>query len=211
MTTYSARIRTSSRIRLCGQLCLLAGVLGAASSAYLAFHSPAVPEDMWSYPQTPEAFTGTRAWLAVQHLGLLAGLFAMWWSGAAGSTRLGRIGHAGAVAGMIGWIITEVAAITARHDTNDTTLAGLLVVGYGLFSLFMGAGLILEGIAVLRARVWHGWRRWLPLALGIWVFVPLMPAMGSPVESAEAAMAGWMLLFAALGWCLATLDRRQTG
>ena len=38
-----------------------------------------------------------------------------------------------------------------------------------------------------------------------------MPAMGSPVESAEAAMAGWMLLFAALGWCLATLDRRQTG
>ena len=76
MTTYPARIRTSATIRFCGQLCLLAGVLGAASGVYLAFASPAVPEEMWSYPQTPEAFTGTQAWLAVQHLGLLAGLFA---------------------------------------------------------------------------------------------------------------------------------------
>jgi hypothetical protein len=81
-------------------------------------------------------------------------------------------------------------------------------VAYGLF---MGVGLILEGIAVLRARIWDGWRRWLPLALGIWVFVPLMPAMGLPVESAEAATAGWMLPFAALGWRLATLDRREGG
>ena len=105
----------------------------------------------------------------------------------------------------------QVEAVLATHRRGFLRSAGLLVVSYGLFSLFMGVGLILEGIAVLRARVWHGWRRWLPLALGIWVFVPLMPAMGSPVESAEAAMAGWMLLFAALGWCLATLDRRQTG
>ena len=64
---------------------------------------------------------------------------------------------------------------------------------------------------MLRARVWDGWRRWLPLALGIWVFVTLMPAEGLGGGSAEAAMAGWMLLFAALGWCLATLDRRRTG
>jgi hypothetical protein len=211
MTTYSTKIRTSSTIRFCGQLCLLAGVLGAASSVYLAFYSPAVPEDMWSYPQTPAAFAGMRGWLAVQHLGLLAGLFALWWSGAAGSTRLGRIGHASAAAGVIGWIITEVTAITARHDPDDTTLVALLGASYGLFSLFIGVGLILEGIAVVRARIWDGWRRWLPLALGIWVFVPLMPAMGMTVEIAEAAMAGWMLLFAALGWSLATLDRRQAG
>jgi len=88
-------------------------------------------------------------------------------------------------------------------------LAGLLVMSYGLFSLVMGVALILEGVAVLRARVWDGWRRWLPLALGIWVFVPLMPAMGLPFEAAEAAMAGWMLLFAALGWCLAVPHRRR--
>ena len=209
MTAYSAKARSSSVVRFCGQLCLLAGILGAASSAYLAFGSPAVPEDMWSYPQTPEAFTGTQAWFAVQHLGLLADLLALWWSGAAGSARLGRIGHAGAVAGMIGWTVTEVAAITARHDTDDRALAGLLVTSYGLFRLLIGAGLILEGVAVLRARVWEGWRRWLPLALGIWVFVPLMPAMGLPVEAGQAAMAGWMLLFAALGWCLAVPDRRR--
>jgi hypothetical protein len=110
---------------------------------------------------------------------------------------------------VIGWTVTEVAAIAARNDTNDTTMAGLLVTSYGLFSLLIGVGLILEGVAVLWARVWDGWRRWLPLALGIWVFVPLMPSMGLPVEGAEAAMAGWMLLFAALGWCLASLDRRR--
>ena len=114
MTTYWPKTRASSVIRFCGQLCLLAGVLGAASSAYLTFGSPTVPEDMWSYPQTPEAFTGTRAWLSVQHLGLLAGLLGLWWSGAAGSARLGRIGHAGAVAGIIGLTITELAAIASR-------------------------------------------------------------------------------------------------
>jgi len=208
MTTYSVKTKTSSVIRFCGQLCLLAGVLGAASSAYLAFGSPAVPEDMSSYPQTPEALTGTQAWFALQHLGLLAGLLALWWSRAARSTRLGRLGHAGAVAGMIGWAVTEVAAIVARHDTNDTALAGLPVTSYGLFSLLIGAGLILEGAAVLRARVWDGWRRWRPVALGIWVFVPL-PAIGLAVEAGQAAIAGWMLLFAALGWCLAVPDRRR--
>ena len=34
---------------------LLAGVLGAASSVYLAVDSPAVPENMWSPPQTQTA------------------------------------------------------------------------------------------------------------------------------------------------------------
>jgi hypothetical protein len=65
--------------------------------------------------------------------------------------------------------------------------------------------LILEGAAVLRARSWDGWRRWLPLALGIWVFV-MMSAFGLSFEAAQFATAGWMLLFAALGWCLASLD-----
>jgi hypothetical protein len=208
MTTYLARTKTSSAIRFCGLLCLLAGVLGAASSAYLAFASPSVPEDMWSYPQTPEAFAGTQIWFAVQHLGLLAGLLALWWSGAAGSARLGRIGHAGAVAGIVGWTITEVVAIAARYDTNDTTAAGLLAASYGLFSLLIGVALILEGAAVLKARRWDGWRRWLPLALGIWILVTL-PAFGLSVEAAQFAIVGWMLLFAALGWCLASLDRRQ--
>jgi len=210
MTTYLAKTKTSATIRFCGQLCLVAAVLGAASSAYLAFRSPPVPEDMWSYPQTAEAFTGTKVWLAVQHLGLLAGLLALWWSGTAGSARLGRIGHVGAVAGVIGWTLTEVAAIAARYDTNDTTMAGLLATSYGLFSLLIGVGLILEGIAVLRARVWDGWPRWLPLALGIWLFV-MMPAFGSSFEVAELATACWMLLFAALGWCLASLGRRWAG
>jgi hypothetical protein len=81
MTTYLVKTRTPAAIPFCGQLCLLAGVLDAASAVYLAFDSPAVAEDMWSYPQTPEAFTRTQVWLAVQHLGLLAGLLALWWSG----------------------------------------------------------------------------------------------------------------------------------
>ena len=41
----------------------------------------------------------------------------------------------------------------------------------------------------------------------VWTFLGFPTYGGGPFEAAEAAMAGWMLLFAALGWCLAVPDR----
>jgi hypothetical protein len=66
----------------------------------------------------------------------------------------------------------------------------------------LGAALVLDGISVLKAKVWEGWQRWIPLALGVWVFVPMLPALAVSFVGARFAIAGWMLLFAALGWAL---------
>lgn len=189
-------------IRAAGMLCFWAAVLGAASGLLLAFVQPAVPEDQWSYPLDVTAFTAIQVWFALQHVGLLIGLLALGRTGVLGHSVLARIGHPVAVASMLGLAVTEVAAIAAAHDTKDSPLVGLLGAAYGIFSIVLGAALVVEGIAVLRAKVWRGWRGWTPLALGIWVFVPMLPALALSFTGARFAIAGWMLLFAALGWAL---------
>ncbi|MDQ0822467.1 hypothetical protein QFZ79_000205 [Arthrobacter sp. V4I6] len=189
-------------IRAAGLLCFWTAVLGAASGVLLAFVEPAVPENQWSYPLNVTAFTAIQVWFAVQHLGLLLGLLALRWTGAVGQSTLGRIGHFVAVAAMLGFAATELAAISAAHDTTDSARVGALGAAYGVFSIVLGAALVLEGIAVVRAGAWQGWRRWIPLALGVWVFVPMLPALALSFIGARFAIAGWMLLFAALGWAL---------
>jgi hypothetical protein len=60
-----------------------------------------------------------------------------------------------------------------------------------------------------RAQVWEGWRRGVVLALGVWVFVPMFPALiVTPTDGARLAIGGWMLLFAVLGVALLSPVRR---
>jgi hypothetical protein len=55
---------------------------------------------------------------------------------------------------------------------------------------------------VWRERRWTGWPRWVPLTMGVWVFVPMIPAMLAGFLPARLAISAWMLLYAALGWAL---------
>ncbi|WP_426225164.1 hypothetical protein [Pseudarthrobacter sp. DSP2-3-2b1] len=204
-----------STIRTAGLLCFWTAVLGAASGVFLAFIEPVVPESQWSYPLDVGAFTVIQVWFAVQHLGLLLGLMALRWTGALGLGTPGRIAQIVAVACMAAFAAAELAAIAAAADSQESALAGLLGVAYGIISVVLGAALIVAGMAVLRARVWKGWRRLIPLALGLWVFVPMLPALALSFTGARFAIAGWMLLFAALGWALvrpsAAPERVQAG
>ncbi|MBB3037118.1 hypothetical protein [Hoyosella altamirensis] len=194
----------ASRLRIFGLTCFVAALLGAASGIYLAVaaQTPAVSEDMWSYPQSPGAFAVTQVWFAIQHLGLLLGLLGLLWSGATGASRTGRWGCYAALAGMAGLTVAEIAAVTARFDTMTTTLVAGLGAVYGVTSIVIGAGLVAAGVAVRKARIWGGWRSWVPLAAGVWVFAPMMPALAMSFVGARLAITGWMLLFAALGWTL---------
>lgn len=189
-------------IRNAGWLCLVVSLLGAASGIYLAFIEPMVDQGQWSYPLGATEFSLIQTFFFLQHLGLVVGLLALRWSGAVGSSRWGRYGHYGAVAGMAGLALTELAAITAASDGPDSARVGVLGGMYGVTTILIGVALVLEGLAVIRARVWKGWKRWVPLALGAWVFVPMLPALALSFAGARFAIAGWMLLFAALGWAL---------
>ena len=58
------------------------------------------------------------------------------------------------------------------------------------------------GTGIRRTGRWQGLRRFLPLALGVYIFVPLTPALFASFLFARLAIGGWMLGFAFLGWAL---------
>jgi hypothetical protein len=185
-----------------GWLCLAAGLLGAASGLYLAAAEPAVSSQQWSYPQSVSAFAVTQTWFAVQHLGLLVGLVALGRSGAMGESRWAHRATTVAVTGLAALAVTELVAIIPASQAVDATFPLVLSGVYGAISTVLGVALTVAGIGVLRARVWTGWTRWVPLALGIWVFVPMFPAMAMSFVGARISISGWMVLFALLGWAL---------
>lgn len=203
MTVQIATLRGSTGfVHRAGILCLWAGLLGAASGIYLAVVPPAVDPGRYSFPLDSLQFVLIQLWFAVQHIGLILGLLGLQATGAAGSGRAAGIGHVAAVAGMALLTLAELVAIGAAGSSAPTPLISLLDVGYGLSILMIGVGLVMVGLAVLRRRQWQGWRRYLPLLLGVYVFFPMTPAIAGPFVAARLAITGWMLLFAALGWAL---------
>jgi hypothetical protein len=111
---------------------------------------------------------------------------------------------AAAIAGMSLLALVELVAISAARSSLSGPPSAMLNVLYGVTSILTGLGLVLAGVAVRRARRWTGWRSWLVLALGVYVFVPLTPALAGPFAVARIAITVWMLLFAVLGGVLAT-------
>ncbi|NIK59076.1 hypothetical protein [Kribbella shirazensis] len=191
-----------------GAVCLVAGVLGAVSGIFLAVYPGQVSEDRFSYPLTADGFTGIQIWFFVQHLGLIAGLAALSRAEIMAPGRSARWGTGLAVSGMALLAVTELIAITARNSTYPGDGTGLLDTLYGVSSLAVGVGLILTGIAVRRRGRWTGWRGLVVLVAGIFVFVPMTPALMGPFVLARLAITGWMLLFAALGYALWKADER---
>lgn len=194
--------RGARRIQLAGLTCLVAGLLGAAGGVFLALRTPAVSEAQWGYPQGIAEFATTQVFFAASHLGLLAGLMALYWCGAVPRTRLGRAGHRVAVVGMVGLTVNELLAIIPAGDMADSPAVGAVGALYGLWTIILGLGMILEGVAAVRGGAWAGARRWLPFVAGAWLFVPTMPALALGFAAARVALTIWVLTFALLGWVL---------
>ena len=197
---------SASRIGTYGRICLWAGVLGAASGIFMSVVPPAVGPERFSYPFDAGGHQLIQAWFAVQHVGLILGLVALLASGAIGASRYARTGMYVGLGGLALLTAAELWAIQfALADLDSPRLAPLNAT-YGVASMLAGAGLVVAGIGAVRSRRWQGWRRYLPLALGGYVFVPMTPAIMGPYLAARLAITGWMLLFAALGWALARPD-----
>lgn len=103
-------------------------------------------------------------------------------------------------AGMVGLTVMEAVVTWAGLGiTLDSARGQLLGTLYGVVTVMIGAGLVIAGVGLARRPVFAGSARWLPLALGVWVFVPLIPALFAPMVMGRLALIGWMILFAALG------------
>lgn len=190
-----------------GFICLAAGILGAASGLLLAAIPPAVDPDRFSYPLSATAFVAVQAWFVVQHVGLLAGVAGLERSGALDRSKVGEAGYIVAMAGLLTLTATEVAAMFAADFDYEGTYTMVLDAAYGLSSTAAGAGLVLAGIVFARSRTWTGALRFVPLATGIFVFVPMFPAMMAGFTAARFGISGWMAMFALLGWGLMRQQR----
>lgn len=193
---------TRTNLRTPGLLCLAAGLLGAASGLFLAYVEPQVPDSRFSYPLDTAGFVAIQIWFVLQHLGLLAGQWALRQSGVSGRSRAAAAGHLIGMGGMALLTLTELLAISASESPYPSSRTDVLDALYGVSSIALGVGLTMVGAMVVRERSWSGWLRWLPLTLGVWVFVPMTPAMLVGFLPARLAISAWMLLFAALGWAL---------
>ncbi len=195
-------IKAPDWVTRAGATCMASGILGAVSGIVLAVYPAQVSEDMFSYPLTAGGFTLIQIWFFVQHLGLVAGIAALARAEVMTEGRSARRGTGLAVLGMALLAVTELIAITARNSTYPGEGTALLDVLYGFSSVAVGVGLILTGLAVRRGGRWSGWRGLVVLVAGVFVFVPMMPALMGPFVLARLAITVWMLLFAALGYAL---------
>lgn len=205
ITASEPRTSFLTRALLAGDLTLAAGVLGAVAGVALAVWPREVAPDQFSYPLGTASFVAFQLFFAVHHLGLLVGILAL---GSLNRMVATRAGIGLAAAGMLALIAMEAAVAFLGLGITATSERGqVLGALYGVASLMIGVGLIVAGVGLARQRVFDGIWRYLPLALGVWVFVPMVPALFAPMVWGRLAIVRWMVLFAVLGMQLRRTDQ----
>jgi len=204
MRREAAANAATTKIRLAGAVCLAAGLFGAAANVYLAVVSP-VGSGGFSFPHGAAGFTGLQMVIAAVRVGLVFGLLGLWWSGALPTTGSARSARYGAIVMMAVLTVVEGLAVTVPRGPLDGTPPVYGVV-YGAYTVLLGVALLVQGLGVARGGAWQGPKRWLPLCLGVWLLVVVLPALASSFDAARWATAGWLVLFALIGLVLAGQD-----
>ena len=162
-------LRTAAWALIAGALVQAVG--GVVGQVVLA--STDVSDELFRYPWTSDAFVVTSVVWAVAFGFAVAGLAGLRASGVAGPTRAARNGLTAALVGTALFVVAELASIPVREQQASDGGAGLVGALFGLATVLTGAGLTVAGVAAVRARRWEGWRRFTPLAYGVWMLVML--------------------------------------
>lgn len=142
---------------------------------------------------------GSAQFLAMQglfisaHALVLVGLIGLARSGAAGAGRLAKVGLGLALLASAMFIPLEVFVI------GNQQLGGMLL---GLCVMVHAVGMVLAGIAVLRAGRWGGWHRFMPLLSGLYTFLILIPSIVLTGDFNHWVLAGWEIPVVLLGIAL---------
>lgn len=183
-----------------GWTAVLAGLTGAAGAVFLLTVPPGSPPEVFNYPLSPTAFVVVQVAFGVHHLLTAAALWAFWRAGFAGRGRLADTAGWSAVVTMALLGVWEFVVISANGAPYPSDEIAWIDAGYGTLSLLNGVALVLLGVAAARAQVLAGAWRWIALVIGIWVFVPMTPALLGGFVLGRIVIGTWLLLFALLGW-----------
>jgi hypothetical protein len=213
-STALAPTPTTRPVRRAGAWCLAAGIVGAIQAGIVLAWPEQVPEARFSYPFSGLGFGIAQASFFLQHLPLIAGLAALWRLQAVRASRVAWSGMLAATLGMAVLTVNELITITAHGAATDSDQATLVNNLYGPPVMLIGIGLAVAGAALLRqgATAWTG-ARWMPalvLLLGLYVFIPLTPAIMGTFTAGRVGIGGWLLGFAALGYGLTRLTDDAT-
>lgn len=150
------------------------GAVGAGAStvaagvvATIVVPASTVPTDRWSFPWSAAALVPVSLLYAVFHVLVLVGLLGL------ARGRVGRVGARIAVAGTAVLTVAELASIPFAAQRMDEVGPGLVAATFGLGTVVSAAGFVTGGVAIVRARRWAGWRRYVLLVTGIWTAVML--------------------------------------
>jgi hypothetical protein len=194
-----------------------AGLLGAVGGALTAisgvvvqgFVQPAsdVSDEMWSYPWSSDALVPVSLLYALFYALIFAGILGYARSGVAGPGRSARVGTVLALTGTAVLFAAELLSIPIADKRVDEAGSVLVTVCFALGTLVSAIGFIVAGVATVRAGQWNGWRRFVPLATGIWLAV-LNGLAPTPALASGVTLYG--LLVTALGVALWTQPTPST-
>ena len=190
------------RLRTYGLVGAVASLVGAACAVAIIAWEPMVAEERFSYPFDATWYVASQSFFALQHVAMLPLFLGLLLLERRHPSRALRIGTWVALVGQLLLTAMELVAITAV-DAQLTDSTGQLVGGlYSVPMLLLGVGPIVAGVGALRVDLFDGPARWLLLALGVYVFVVMFPAVFGPMVVGRIAIGVWLLGFAALGWAM---------
>ncbi len=185
-------MQSSRWVRLAGTAYAVGGALWVALALAMGVLYGGDP------PPDSAAFVPSQLlWLLLQLL-LLFGFFGLFWGRAVGNRLGGKLAFG---LGLLGHLLFVAGEI---HSLASHTISDLLAVA----ALVSAIGILFTGIAVLRAKQWQGWARWLPLLTGLYPFLVMFPLIAITGDANIFAIGGWGLVRLALG--LAMRDQTAT-
>ncbi len=185
--------------RIGGWAAIIGGILGALAAVLLLTIPPMVSVDRYSYPLDGGGYVAVQISFFLHHIVVAVALGGFWKAGLAGRGRFAGTAGWIAVAAMMLLAVQELVSIAGVDAPLVSPVTDAISAGYGVITIVLGIGLLLLGIAAARARVLVGSGRWAMLITGIYVFIPLLPAIFAPFALGRIALGAWLLLFAWIG------------
>jgi len=162
--------------------------IGSLAATLVGVVTAAVAPQLATPGSTAFALSGVM--LTMVHAAALVAVAVLAASPAARRGWLKNVGFAAALAGLAAQILGEALI---RFDMN------LGNIFFTVCMPLMGIGMILVGTAVIRTGTWSGWRRFVPLACGIYIPAVLIPAFMIARGPSFLSLAGFSALYALLG------------